>query len=99
MFPMGSTSLLFAPKDALRDDRILLFTRVIAAIIIGVLLLAFVLLYLFPTATDKLFAWTIQPPLTAMMIGAGYFAGAYFFVRVLIEKQWHRVALGFLPIT
>jgi hypothetical protein len=32
-------------------------------------------------------------------MGAGYIAGAYFFVRVATATRWHRVHLGFLPIT
>ena len=34
-----------------------------------------------------------------MLMGAGYLAGAYFFLRVFTFKSWHRVQLGFLPIT
>jgi hypothetical protein len=37
--------------------------------------------------------------MTALIMGAGYIAGAYFFVRVSIATRWHRVHLGFLPIT
>lgn len=82
-----------------QDDRILLFTRVIAVIVIPVLLLAFVVLYLAPDRTDEHFSWTIMPPTSAILFGAGYTAGAYFFGRVLLENQWHRVQAGFLPIT
>ena len=32
-------------------------------------------------------------------MGAGYLGGAYFFIRVLTAKEWHRVAPGFLPVT
>jgi hypothetical protein len=35
----------------------------------------------------------------AHIVGAGYLAGAYFFVRVARATRWHRVHLGFLPIT
>jgi hypothetical protein len=37
--------------------------------------------------------------MTALIMGAGYIAGAYFFVRVARATRWHRVHLGFLPIT
>jgi hypothetical protein len=33
------------------------------------------------------------------MMGAGYIAGAYFFVRVAREARWHRIQVGFLPVT
>jgi hypothetical protein len=34
-----------------------------------------------------------------MMLGATYLGGAYFFVVVLLSRQWRHVWLGFLPIT
>ncbi|TMK61013.1 MAG: hypothetical protein E6G54_00945 [Actinobacteria bacterium] len=83
----------------LRDDRILPFTRVVAAAVIVVLVFAFIVLFLLPGQTDRRFAWTIHPSMTAMLMGAGYGSAIYFFVRVLTERQWHRVGLGFLPIT
>ena len=36
---------------------------------------------------------------SALLIGAGYTAGAYFFARLILDKKWHRVQAGFLPIT
>jgi hypothetical protein len=85
--------------DDFRDDRVLVLTKVVAAGVIVVLLLAFVALYIFPTHTDIDFAWTILPGTSALLIGAGYTAGAYFFARLLTDKKWHRVQAGFLPIT
>ena len=32
-------------------------------------------------------------------MGAGYIAGAYFFVRVARETRWHRIQVRFLPVT
>ncbi len=81
------------------DDRILPLTRIVAAGVVIVLLLAFLALYIEPGHTDVNFAWTILPPTSAILIGAGYTAGAYFFVRLLLDKKWHRVQAGFLPIT
>jgi hypothetical protein len=82
-----------------RDDRILPFTRVVAAAVIVVLVFAFIVLFLLPGQTDRRFAWTIHPSMTAMLMGAGYGSAIYFFVHVLTERRWHRVGLGFLPIT
>ena len=82
-----------------KDDRIHPFTRTVAASVIVVLLLAFFALYLEPDHTDIDFAWTILPRTSAILIGAGYTAGAFFFARLLGQKQWHRVQVGFLPIT
>ncbi len=82
-----------------RDDRVLPFTLIIAASVVIVLLLAFLALYVEPQHTNVNFAWTILPPTSAILIGAGYTAGAYFFIRVLTDRKWHRVQAGFLPIT
>jgi hypothetical protein len=82
-----------------RDDRIIPFTRVVAAAVIVVLVFAFIVLFLLPEQTDRRFAWTIHPSMTAMLMGAGYGSAIYFFVRVVTEHRWHRVGLGFLPIT
>src|SRR5260221_2525933 len=79
-----------------RDDRILPFTRVVAAVVIAILVLAWIVLFVFPSDTDHRFSWTIQSTMTAMLMGAGYGSALYFFVRVLTERRWHRVALGFL---
>src|SRR5258708_10854721 len=82
-----------------RIDRILPETRWVSAIIIPFLLAAFGVLYLLPEHTGDLFAWNIQPRMTAMMLGEAYLAGAYFFVRAVLSTRWHWVAVGFLPVT
>ncbi len=64
-----------------RDDRVLPETRVVSALIVPFLIVGFVILYLFPGDTGRLFAWTIEPRMTPLVMGAGYFAGAYFFAR------------------
>jgi hypothetical protein len=71
----------------------------LGAFIVPFLLVAFPLLYLFPNDTGNWWAWEIRPSMTALIMGAGYIAGAYFFVRVALATRWHRVHLGFLPIT
>jgi hypothetical protein len=85
--------------NSVRDDRVLVLTRIVAAIVIFVLLLAFLALYVFPDRTATDFAWTIQPGTSALLIGAGYAGGGYFFVRLIMDGKWHRVQRGFLPIT
>jgi hypothetical protein len=82
-----------------RDDRVLPETRALGAFIVPFLLVAFPLLYFFPNDTGNWWAWEIRPSMTALIMGAGYIAGAYFFVRVARATRWHRVHLGFLPIT
>jgi hypothetical protein len=82
-----------------RDDRVFGSTRLLGAIIVPFLLVAFALLYVFPDDTRHWFAWDVQPTITPLIMGAGYIAGAYFFVRVARETRWHRIQVGFLPVT
>ena len=81
------------------DDRILPLSRIVAAVVIVILILATWVLYFHPTSTATSFAWTIKPRMTPLLMGAGYGSAIYFYVRVLTERRWHRVALGFLPTT
>ncbi len=74
-------------------------TRIVSAAIIPVLVAAFVILYLFPGRTRQLWAWTIHPTMSAMLMGGGYVSGAYFFTRAATVRQWHRVGWGFLGTT
>jgi hypothetical protein len=82
-----------------RDDRVLRQTHILGAVIVPFLLVAFALLYFFPGDTRSYFAWDVQPEITPMIMGAGYVAGAYFFARVVMERHFHRVHVGFLPVT
>jgi hypothetical protein len=77
-----------------RDDRVLPYTRVLAAVLLPFLAVASVLLYLLPTRTDSLFAWTIAPPFTAMLLGCAYIGGIRYFVGVLRARSWHRIWTG-----
>ena len=82
-----------------RDDRVLKQTHVLGGFIVPFLLVAFVLLYFWPGSTKDYFAWEIHPDITPMIMGAGYIAGAYFFTRVVMEQRFHRIHVGFLPVT
>jgi hypothetical protein len=81
-------------------DRVFPATRALGVCIVPFLLVAFVLLYFWPSADDtgRLFAWRIAPDFTSMMLASAYLGGAYFFVRAVFAAQWHRVAGGFLPV-
>ncbi|WP_456846978.1 hypothetical protein [Cellulomonas sp. P5_C6] len=80
------------------DDRVLRATRVVSAIIVPFLLLAWAVLYPWPGDTDRLFAWTIASSLTAMVLGSAYLGGAYFFVRAARASRWHTIKAGFPPV-
>ena len=82
-----------------RDDRVLPFTRWLSLFITPFLLVAFVILYLFPTHTGRLWAWQIPATMTSMVLASAYAGGAYFFLHVQREEQWHRISTGFLAVT
>jgi hypothetical protein len=83
----------------MKDDRIFPFTRIVAAIVVPFLVLAFLILYFFPQLSGQRFAWSIQPNMTAMFMGAGYIGGAWLFINVVFGRRWHRVAPGFPAVT
>ena len=80
------------PDAPVRDDRVLPVTRWVARFIVPVLVAASLVLYGLPGRTTELFAWTIRPDMTPILMGAGYGAGVYFFYRVATADEWHRVA-------
>jgi len=82
-----------------RNDRVLAPTRWVSIGIVPVLCAAFVILFIFPTRTKELWAWTIHPTMTAMMMGGGYLAGAWFFFRAATTTEGHRVLKGLLGTT
>lgn len=86
-------------SDTTPQDRILRLTRLVAAIIVPFLLLAFIILFFFPGESGRRFAWEINPSMTARFMGAGYLGGSYLFIRALIGRRWHTVAPGFPPVT
>jgi hypothetical protein len=82
-----------------RDDRVLPFTRGLSLSIVPFLVVAWVILYLFPHHTARIWAWTIPTTMTSMVLASAYLGGAYFFVRVFREQEWHRTGTGFLAVT
>ena len=82
-------------QNAEPDDRILPVTRWVGRILVPILAGAFIILFGLPERTTELFAWTIRPNMTPILMGAGYGTGAYFFYRVATTDNWHEVALVF----
>ncbi|HEY3338789.1 MAG TPA: hypothetical protein VGK18_09820 [Propionicimonas sp.] len=87
-----------AAARASQDDRVLRGTRALSAFIAPFLIVAFVVLYVFPADTERLFAWTIHPTMTPMVLASAYFGGFSFFVRALWEHRWTTLAPGFLSV-
>ncbi|WP_374687563.1 hypothetical protein [Promineifilum sp.] len=51
-------------------------------------------LFLFPARTETLFAWTINPPLTAAVLGASYLASAPMTYLAARETVWARARVA-----
>ena len=77
------------------DDRVLVYIRVVSLCIVPFLVAGFVILYLFPQHTARLWAWPLHPTMTAMVLASAYLGGAYFFVRAAVERRWHVLSPGF----
>jgi hypothetical protein len=76
------------------------FLQGLAAMLILILITAFIILYILPPDVGgDLFAWPIGPRMSAMMLGATYLGGAYFFLIVLISRKWRHIRLGLLPVS
>jgi hypothetical protein len=65
----------------------------------ALLLLAGVSTFVFADRTDDLFAWTIQPPLTAAFMGAGYWATIALVVLAARAPTWEHARIAFPSTT
>lgn len=54
-------------------------------------------LYFFSERTEEFFAWTIQPPLTAAFLGAGYWAVTVAALLAIRQPEWTKVRIV-LPV-
>ncbi len=71
----------------MRDDRVFEATRVLGAVIVPFLVVAFVLLYFFPDDTRH---WFALPGVTALMIGLD---GRWSAIQITLESQLIGLAL------
>jgi hypothetical protein len=60
--------------------------------------LSTLLLYLFAPRTDELFAWTINPPISAAFLGGGYAAGFLLIVLTARDPVWARNRIGLVTV-
>lgn len=77
-----------------RDGRILPATHWASLVVFAILVPALVILWAMPDRTADAWAWTIEPELTPIFLGAGYGAGAYFFLRTFLSDQFHPSSAG-----
>ncbi len=87
-----------ADRTPASRDAVFPLTRWVAALIVPFLLVAAALLLIWPDQTDRLFAWTIKPRMTALFIGASFLAGGYFFTRAATARRWSAIVTGFIPV-
>ena len=81
-----------AHVPVLRPMRVLL-------VVFGVLTsLAVAALFVRPETTDRYFAWTIKPPLTAAFLGAAYLAGCALVLLSLRAVAWAHARAGVVTI-
>jgi hypothetical protein len=77
-----------SPTPTLPLTRIMLYVSAVLVLAISFFL------FLFPTRTDTLFAWTINPPLTAAFLGAGFLASAPLTYLSAKEGLWARARIA-----
>jgi hypothetical protein len=92
--PESDSSFARRGNAAVPPDRVLPYTAWFSIFVLPFLVAASVLLYVLPTRTEELFAWTIDPSLTAMMLASAYAGGIWFFAQVVRLRRWHRVKHG-----
>ena len=51
--------------------------------------------FVLSTETERLFAWTINPPLTAAFLGANYFAAFFLALLAARERIWAHAAIAY----
>jgi hypothetical protein len=82
------------PASGDRDGRILPATHWASLVVFLILVPALVILWGMPSRTADAWAWTIEPDLTPIFLGAGYGAGAYFFLRTFLADRFHPSSAG-----
>lgn len=75
----------------IRDDSVLLATRVAHLLLVIAVVPSFYVLTFHPDQTATRFAWPLVPTMSAMFFGSLYLAVIYSFSRVTFAKRWHEV--------
>ena len=79
---------------ARKDGRMLPATHWASLVVFAILVPALVILWGMPDRTADAWAWTIEPDLTPIFLGAGYGAGAYFFLRTFLSDRFPPSSAG-----
>ena len=73
-------------------------TRLLLLIFSALTLLAFVVLFILSGSTDRYFAWTIVPPVTAAFAGAAYASGCLLVLLGLRAQRWAELRIPYVTI-
>ncbi len=68
--------------------------RVLLVVAAGLVLLAGIPLFVFPLRTEEWFAWTVASPMTAVFLGASYWASAVLEVGGALARTWPRARIS-----
>ena len=79
------------PVERARPTGVGRFTRLVLAIDLVAVTFAGLQLFVFSTRTADYFAWTIKAPITAALLGVGYWCSIPSLVLALREREWQRV--------
>lgn len=71
-----------------RDDHLLLFTKLGFAPLIPLTAIFGVLLLVWPAGTDSYWSWVITPDMSAAVVGAGYTFGALAITTMIVLGKW-----------
>jgi hypothetical protein len=80
------------------DNTVLLGTRRLLRAFAVLTLVAFVVLFVLTSTTDRHFAWTIDPHATAAFLGASYAAGCLLVILALRAGSWAALRIPYLTI-
>jgi hypothetical protein len=89
----------FAGVDANAGERpVLRAWWPLNCLFLALTLLSTVSLYILAAETDRHFAWTIKPPLSAAFLGGGYAAGFVLVVLTTRERMWARARIAYATV-
>ena len=81
-----------------RPDMILPGTKATLVAFSGLTMLAFIALFVMAAQTDRYFAWTIKPAVTAAFLGAAYGAGCVLVILGVRSGRWAYVRTPYVTI-
>ncbi len=78
-----------------------LVSREMRLVLLAASMLVFILgaiLFVFPSSTARYFAWTVNPPITAAFMGAGFLAAGVLEMRSAQEQLWSTARTGYSAV-